>query len=146
MSKTALPQPPKAPRVTWILIPQPRKVDVAAPKSSPSIFVEVVFATTAFKDARVIPHPLESIPATASLPELVREFRQIRIKLRSPRCPFEPQHLQDLRIGFKELMQRDSLPPSASRHFKKMRKHSLSYTRINKCQKSNMSHSSSFRT
>ncbi|KAM1486180.1 hypothetical protein ACFX2I_000411 [Malus domestica] len=101
---TALSRPFKAFGVTGIPIPQPRKVVTTAPKSSPFIFVEDASTAATFRGARVMPSPLASIPATASLPELVREFGQIKTKLRSPRCPFEPQVLHR---GFKEWMQRD---------------------------------------
>ncbi|KAM2710343.1 hypothetical protein EV2_047918 [Malus domestica] len=55
----------------------------------------------------MIPPPLASLPTTTYLPKLVREFEQIRTKLRSPMRPFELQHLQDQRRVFTEWMQRN---------------------------------------
>ncbi|CAN6587046.1 unnamed protein product [Malus baccata var. baccata] len=54
-----------------------------------------------------MPPLMASLPATTYLHELVREFGQIRTKLQSPRCPSEPQHLQDQCRIFKEFMQMD---------------------------------------
>ncbi|KAB2625602.1 hypothetical protein D8674_017262 [Pyrus ussuriensis x Pyrus communis] len=61
---------------SWPAVSRPRKNVVV--KSSLSIFVDA-----AFDSAGVMPHPLASLSATASLLELVKEFRQIRTKLRS---------------------------------------------------------------
>ncbi|KAB2625706.1 hypothetical protein D8674_017366 [Pyrus ussuriensis x Pyrus communis] len=80
--------------VSGILIPQPRKNAVV--KSSPSIFVDA-----AFDGAGMMPHPLASLLATASLPELVKEFRQIRTKLRSSSL----KTLQDVERALTDLYQ-----------------------------------------
>lgn len=75
VSKVALPRPPKASGVIGIHIPQPRKVvSVAASESFPFIFVEVTTAIATCRGVEVMPHSLASIPTTASLPKLVREF------------------------------------------------------------------------
>ncbi|KAB2604721.1 hypothetical protein D8674_040673 [Pyrus ussuriensis x Pyrus communis] len=66
--------------------------------------VGIAIAAAASGGAGVMPLLLASLPAMASLPELVREFGQIRIKLRSPRHHSEPQHLQDQHRVFKEWM------------------------------------------
>ncbi|KAB2615662.1 hypothetical protein D8674_022250 [Pyrus ussuriensis x Pyrus communis] len=97
-------QPPPAfgePRylsVTRIPIPRPRKTYAAtfAYESLPSIFTEDVSAAITSGGAGVMPQPFAFIIAMTSFPELVREFGKIKTKLRSPRHPFEPQHLQDL--------------------------------------------------
>ncbi|KAM1974002.1 hypothetical protein EV1_020039 [Malus domestica] len=105
MSRVVLTQPWRTSGISRIPIPQPRKSDVA--KSSHSISVDAATAVAAFGGAVVMLHPLVSFPATASLPEQVREFEQIWTKLKSPKRPFEPQHLQDQRMVFREWMQRD---------------------------------------
>ncbi|TQE02250.1 hypothetical protein C1H46_012121 [Malus baccata] len=68
-----------------IPIPRPRKV--ATTKSSSSFIVAAEDVT--------MPLPLASLPATASLPELVREFEQIRTDLRFPRHPSKLHHIQE---------------------------------------------------
>ncbi|KAM2237454.1 hypothetical protein ACFX1S_012801 [Malus domestica] len=54
-----------------------------------------------------MPPPLASTHATTFLPKLVRDFGQIRTRLRSPRHHSEPQLLQDARQAFREWMRRD---------------------------------------
>ncbi|KAM1409052.1 hypothetical protein ACFX2I_009493 [Malus domestica] len=109
MRKVVLHQPCKASGVTGILIPRPRKVATATSTSEslPSISTEADSTVAASGRAAVILPPLASIPAMASLPELVREFGQIKTRLRSPMSLFEPQNLQDQHRVFNEWMQRD---------------------------------------
>ncbi|KAM1184197.1 hypothetical protein TB1_013028 [Malus domestica] len=78
-----------------------------AAESSHSFPAEVAAAAVASCGASVMPPLMASLPATTYLHELVREFGQIRTKLQSPRCPSEPQHLQDQCRIFKEFMQMD---------------------------------------
>lgn len=55
-----------------------------------------------------MPHHLASISTTTSLLELIKEFGQIRTKLKSPKHSSEPQHLlQDQGRLFREWMQMD---------------------------------------
>ncbi|KAB2632311.1 hypothetical protein D8674_028558 [Pyrus ussuriensis x Pyrus communis] len=71
--KVVLHRPPKAFRVTRILIPKPKKAAAAilAFGSLRSISIEAASTTAASRGAGVVPPPLTSIPATTSLPELV---------------------------------------------------------------------------
>ncbi|KAM2239964.1 hypothetical protein COP1_009604 [Malus domestica] len=71
----------KASGVTRILITGPKKTvaaAISASGSSPSISTKAASTAAASGDVGVILPPLASIPATTSLPELVREFRKIR--------------------------------------------------------------------
>ncbi|KAB2631278.1 S2-RNase [Pyrus ussuriensis x Pyrus communis] len=89
-------------KVTGIPILRPKKTITAATSASgsfPSISTEA-----ASKGANVMLHPLASILATTSLPELVKEFGQIKTKLRSPMRHSKPQLLQDSHRVFKEWM------------------------------------------
>ncbi|KAB2597484.1 hypothetical protein D8674_000404 [Pyrus ussuriensis x Pyrus communis] len=115
VSKDALPQPPKASRVIGIPITQTRKAAASAPESSSSIFVEAASAPTAFRGARVMPLPLAFILTMTSLPELVREFGQIKTKLR----------------GFNEWMQRDFI---ASFSLKALQEVKKALTKLYKAQ------------
>ncbi|KAB2617769.1 hypothetical protein D8674_013638 [Pyrus ussuriensis x Pyrus communis] len=99
--------------VTRIPIPRPKKINTDATSASATfglplpILTEATSADAAFGGVRVIPPPFASILATTSLPELVREFGQIKTKLRSPRHHSESQLLQDARKVFREWMQMD---------------------------------------
>ncbi|KAB2595164.1 hypothetical protein D8674_030614 [Pyrus ussuriensis x Pyrus communis] len=93
VSKVALARPPKDFGVTEIPIPKPKKV--AATEAYPSISFEAAITIPASGGAGVMPLHLASIPITTSLPELVREFRQIRTKLRA----LGDQHLRPERTS-----------------------------------------------
>ncbi|KAB2631952.1 TMV resistance protein N-like [Pyrus ussuriensis x Pyrus communis] len=95
-----------------IPIPRPKKKSkVATTLSTPKLFspIRTKIAYTIAPSVRVegVPPSLTSISATASLLKLVKEFKQIRTKLRSPRQPSEPQLLQNKRQVFRERMRRD---------------------------------------
>ncbi|KAB2595461.1 hypothetical protein D8674_030911 [Pyrus ussuriensis x Pyrus communis] len=86
-SEVAIPKAPiiylvRATRVTSVLIPWPRKV--TTPGSSSSL------------SPSEMPSPLASLPATAYLPELVRENK----------AEVSKQHIQEYRRIFREWMQR----------------------------------------
>ncbi|XP_050122548.1 uncharacterized protein LOC126600070 isoform X3 [Malus sylvestris] len=101
-------RPSRATEVSGISIPWPQRVAAAESfHPAPAEVTHVDPAAPAFDYAGMTPSPLASLPATTSLPELVREFGQIMTKLRSTRRPSEPQHLQDQRRIFREWMQRD---------------------------------------
>lgn len=102
-----IPKPPKASSVTGIPISRSKKTVATAAHSSglsPLLPAEVASSAATFVGGGVMPLPLASILAIASLPELVREFGQIKTKLRSPRRPSEPQTLQDSHQVFREQM------------------------------------------
>ncbi|KAB2631181.1 hypothetical protein D8674_008700 [Pyrus ussuriensis x Pyrus communis] len=96
-------------------------------------------ATVASGGVGVMSPHLVSIPVTVSLPELMKEFRKIKTKMRSSKRLSAPQHLQDLWRVFKEWMQKDFTASFSLKALQMLRKSSLNCTRLNKCQRFNMS-------
>lgn len=82
---------PKASGVIGVLILQPKKTTITTSTSEflPSISSKATSTIDAAGGTGVMPQPFASIPSTASLPELVKKFGQIRTRMRSPRCPSE---------------------------------------------------------
>ncbi|KAM1610001.1 hypothetical protein FF1_022096 [Malus domestica] len=107
MSKVVPLRPPQATGASGIPILRPRKV--AATRSYFSSATADDIATTAVvsNGVGVMPPPLAYLPAIALLTEIIKEFGQIRTKLRSPMCHSKSQHIQDQRKIFREWMQRD---------------------------------------
>ncbi|KAB2626278.1 hypothetical protein D8674_017938 [Pyrus ussuriensis x Pyrus communis] len=81
--KVVIPWLLKASKVTRMPVPRPRNTPMT--EAPPTISFEAASTTVASGGAGVMPPPLASIPATTFLPELVREFRQIKTKLRTLR-------------------------------------------------------------
>ncbi|KAB2594999.1 hypothetical protein D8674_030449 [Pyrus ussuriensis x Pyrus communis] len=106
VSKVVHPRPLRVTRALGIPMPRQRKM-VATGSSSFITVADIATGAAASGGVGVIPSPLASLPAVGSLHELVREFRQNRTKLRSPRHLSEPQHFQDQHRIFREWMQKD---------------------------------------
>lgn len=88
MSEVVHPRPLRATGALGIPMPRPKKV-VATGSSSSITATEIATGAAASSGVRVVSLQLAFLLVAASLPELFREFGQIKTKLRSLRRPSE---------------------------------------------------------
>ncbi|KAB2625986.1 TMV resistance protein N-like [Pyrus ussuriensis x Pyrus communis] len=108
--RTELPQPPLASRVTGIPICRPKKkiktttaltiITVPTSRAPPSI--ETSSITTPSEETGALPFFPSPISIIATLPELFKEFGQLKTKLKSTRRPSESSGFQEQHQVFQE--------------------------------------------